>query len=214
MRVELGLDLEDQRATHPATANGVAGHHGVTPGRTRGVDPRPRGRLLAALVAPLALLIACGTAAPPPAPPRVAPVAVVPIMAATPAANPPTPAAVLTPVPAQPMAASSTTFPIRPRVPGGPSGSVTVTTAGGAERYHIVVRGLAPGSTHAIHDHLGICGDANVSAHLRVLAVPTADATGTAVVDTVVRAFDAGAGRIVIVYASAIPALITGCAEL
>src|SRR5438105_14808881 len=79
-----------------------SGHHGVTPGRTRGVDPRPRGRLLAALVAPLALLIACGTAAPPPAPPRVAPVAVVPIMAATPAADPP----VLTPVPAQPMAAS------------------------------------------------------------------------------------------------------------
>src|SRR5438270_486350 len=86
---------------------------------------------------------------------RSFPVAPVPIMAATPAANPPTPAAVLTPVPAQPMAASSTTFAIRPRVPGGPSGSVTVTTAGGAERYAIVVRGLAPGSTHAIHDHLG-----------------------------------------------------------
>jgi hypothetical protein len=118
------------------------------------------------------------------------------------------------PVPAQPMAASSTTFPIRPLVEGGPSGAVSVTTAGGAVRYRIVIHGLAPGSSHAIHDHLGFCGGANVSDHLRVLAVSTADGSGTVVVDTLVPAFDAGTGRIVIVYASPIPARITGCADL
>jgi hypothetical protein len=47
-----------------------------------------------------------------------------------------------------------------------------------------------------------------------VLAVATADRSGTITIDTVVPAFDAGAGRIVIVYASPAPALIIGCADL
>jgi hypothetical protein len=47
-----------------------------------------------------------------------------------------------------------------------------------------------------------------------VLAVGTADRSGTLTVDTAVPAFDAGAGRIVIVYASPTPAVIIGCADL
>ena len=191
------------------------------------MDRRHPARLLATLAAPLALLAACGGAAPAPA--RVAPSAAAPGTALAtpqpdvtppPAPEPPAPsakpplAAVPVVMPAQPIAVSSTTFPIRPLVAGGPSGAVTVTTADGAVRYHIVVRGLVPGSAHAIHDHLGFCGDAGVSDHLRVLAIVTADPSGTAAVDTAVPMFDAGAGRIVIVYASPSPALITGCADL
>jgi hypothetical protein len=112
------------------------------------------------------------------------------------------------------MQASSMTVPIRPLVPGGPTGSTTVSSSSGTVRYHIVISGLVPGSSHAVHDHLGFCGGAGRSEHLRVLAVATADRSGTITVDTAVPAFDAGAGRIVIVYASSAPVLITGCADL
>lgn len=183
------------------------------------MDHRHRGRLLAALVAPLALLVACGgapaTAAPPE--PSATAVATAPATASATSVSAPSPApvaAVRAATQTQPMAASATVFPIRPLVPGGPSGMVTVTHAGGGARLRIVVHGLAPGSPHAIHDHLGVCGEANVSDHLRVLGVPVADATGTAIVDTVVPAFDAGTARIVIVYASAVAAVITGCAGI
>jgi len=173
-------------------------------------------------VAPLALLAACGAAAAPAPhdPPRPTEATAIATAAGAGSATPPsTPlpapaAAVRAAMPALPMAASSTAFPIRPLVQGGPSGAVTVTATRGAVRLHVVVRGLVPGSAHAIHDHLGLCGDANVSDHLRVLGVPVADATGTAVADAVVPAFDAGPGRILIVYASPVPAVITGCAGI
>lgn len=84
----------------------------------------------------------------------------------------------------------------------------------GTEHYHIVISGLMPGSSHAVHDHLGFCSGAGGSKPLRVLAVATADRFGTITIDTTVPAFDAGAGRIVIVYASTAPVLITGCADL
>jgi hypothetical protein len=105
-------------------------------------------------------------------------------------------------------------FPLRPLVAGGPSGSVTSTAPSGTVRLHIVLSGLVPGSSHAVHDHLGVCSDAGRSEHLRVLAISTADRSGTIIIDTAVPAFDAGAGRIVIVYATPTPALITGCADL
>ena len=61
---------------------------------------------------------------------------------------------------------------------------------------------------------LGFCGTAGRSEHLSVLAVATADPSGTITLDTSVPAVDAGAGRIVIVYASPAPVLITACADL
>lgn len=78
----------------------------------------------------------------------------------------------------------------------------------------MVITGLSPGSTHAVHDHLGSCTSANTTAHLSVLAVATADARGTIVFDTGVPASQAGAGRILIVYLSSRPNLIVGCADL
>ena len=106
------------------------------------------------------------------------------------------------------------TFPIRPLVAGGPSGSVTVSSSSDAVHYHIVINGLMPGSSHAVHDHLGSCSTAGRSEHLSVLAVDTADPSGTITLDTSVPAVDSGTGRIVIVYASPATEVITGCADL
>jgi len=81
-------------------------------------------------------------------------------------------------------------------------------------QYHIEITGLVPGSTHTIHDHRGSCAAANLSAHLSTLATATADGAGRIRVDTTVPSFEFGSGRIVIVYDSARPVLITGCALL
>ncbi|TMC49968.1 MAG: hypothetical protein E6J14_07155 [Chloroflexi bacterium] len=123
----------------------------------------------------------------------------------------------VTPVHAPPPAAMvpmTAVFAIRPSSAGGAGGSVSVTLSGGTAHYHLVVTGLRPGSTHAIHDHLGSCAAAGSSNHLTVLAVPTASPAGVITVDTSVRAVDAGSGRIVIVYATANATVISGCADL
>ena len=114
------------------------------------------------------------------------------------------------------MAAAMSTqmFAIVPVVAGGPSGTVTVTASGSSVRYHVVVTGLAPGSLHTIHDHLGRCSSAGSSEHLTVLATPAANGEGVIDFQTTVGPFLAGAGRIVIVYSNAIANLITGCADL
>jgi hypothetical protein len=78
----------------------------------------------------------------------------------------------------------------------------------------VVVTGLVARSIHTIHDHVGMCGSANVSTHLAVLATATADRRGDIVFDATVPSFDFGPGRIVIVYDNARPILITGCAAL
>lgn len=109
---------------------------------------------------------------------------------------------------------STSTFAIHPSTAGGSAGSVTVATAAEAVRLHVVLTGLAPGSAHAVHDHLGSCAGAGGSRHLRTLAVVTAGADGVGVADATVPPFDAGAGRIVIVYASPSPDIVTGCADL
>jgi hypothetical protein len=109
---------------------------------------------------------------------------------------------------------ASTPFTIRPLFPGGAAGTVTVTTSATGVHFHIEVTHLVAGSVHAIHDHRGICGAANRSGHLSVLAVLTAGPAGVIAFDATVPAFQSGVGRIVIVYDSALPVLITGCAAL
>jgi hypothetical protein len=119
--------------------------------------------------------------------------------------------AIAAPPPPPPATAG---FAIVPLTAGGAGGSVTVTLSGGVARYHLVVTGLVPGSVHTIHDHLGLCARAASTTHLAVLTTQAADAGGTIVADTTLPARDAGNGRIVIVYSSASPAFITGCADL
>jgi hypothetical protein len=103
---------------------------------------------------------------------------------------------------------------IMPFAGSGVGGSVSVTITGATAHYHIVITGLAPGSTHAVHDHLGLCSAAARSEHLTILAVATANAGGVIDLQAQAPAFDAGADRIVLVYASAAASLITGCADL
>ena len=113
------------------------------------------------------------------------------------------------------MSQSTTmTFAIRPLFPGGAGGIVTAVVAAGGVQYHIVVRNLVPGSAHTIHDHLGSCTGAGGSRHLAILDTSRADSSGTIGFDAAVPAFDFGADRIVIVYDTARPLLITGCATL
>jgi hypothetical protein len=194
-----------------------------------------RGLALALVTGSAMLVVACGSeprtaaapvavsaAAPPTAAITASPLTTPPASpTAAPTPPPPPPSTVVpatarpTPAPMQPMTASmSSTFAIRPLVGGGPNGSVTVTTSNGGVRYHVVVSGLAPGSRHTIHDHLGRCSNAGGSQHLDVLATLAADGSGVIVIDRSVGAFLSGPGRIVIVYSNATTDLITGCADL
>lgn len=133
---------------------------------------------------------------------------------AAPSTMTPPPAVAAPPPAAPPLPPGDGTFAIRPLTAGGASGSVTVSITGGVARYHLVVAGLVPGSVHTIHDHLGSCSNAGATMHLTVLTTTAADRTGSIVADVSVPAGDAGPNRIVIVYANASPAVITGCADL
>jgi hypothetical protein len=106
------------------------------------------------------------------------------------------------------------TFPITALFPGGAAGTISVVNSPSGARYRVMGHGLMPGSGHTIHDHAGACGSANQSTHLAILIMATANSRGVIVFDTTVPTFDFGAGRIVIVYGSGQPLLITGCAEL
>jgi hypothetical protein len=125
----------------------------------------------------------------------------------------PTPAPSHAPIPT-PKPPAPATFAIRQLFPGGAAGTVTVLSSSSGVHYHVVVTGLAPNSVHTVHDHAGVCGSASGSRHLAVLTTATADRRGVIVFDATVPTFDFGAGRIVIVYDSARPILITGCAAL
>ncbi|HEY6378684.1 MAG TPA: hypothetical protein VI316_05845 [Candidatus Dormibacteraeota bacterium] len=189
-----------------ATAGSVAG--GPTPS-TASTPPQ------SASLPPVAPLAPTSDAAPAPTP---APSAV-PSAVATPSLAPAlvTPAPVVrtpAPTPPPPPASTARIVAILPLVAGGASGSVTEVTGAGGRRLQITVQGLAPGSVHAIHDHLGSCGGANASQHLTVLAIATADSAGMIRITVPVSSFLFGAGRIVIVYQTASPKLITGCADL
>lgn len=125
------------------------------------------------------------------------------------------PVAPATPVATAPVASPRVSaFAIEPRFPGGAGGTVVAAATSRGVHYHVVVTGLVPGSAHTIHDHLGTCSASPGSRHLAVLDTSTADSRGTIVIDTTVPAFDFGANRIVIVYNTASPQLITGCAAL
>lgn len=127
------------------------------------------------------------------------------------------PAAMPVPAPKAPPAtqpSASLTVAITPLFPGGAAGTITVGRSSGGVHYHVIVTRLVPGSVHTVHDHVGTCGSASTGMHLAVLTTATADGHGVIVFDTTVPPFDFGAGRIVIVYDSARPVLITGCATL
>ena len=88
------------------------------------------------------------------------------------------------------------------------------TSGGGTVRYTVLISGLAPGSPHTVHDHLGRCADIEQSRHLTVLAVGTASSEGVIDLSLTESAFLAGSGRILLVYATAAADTVTGCADL
>jgi len=137
---------------------------------------------------------------------------------ATPTATPsPMPMGTATAMPITPRpqpVAGSQTFPIAALGNSGVGGTVTVSVDGGTADYAVTITGLRPGSTHAVHDHLGGCAAASRSTHLIVLATRTANMAGVISFAVRVPGFDAGSGRIVIVYATSAAAVITGCANL
>jgi hypothetical protein len=106
------------------------------------------------------------------------------------------------------------TFAITPLFPGGAAGSVTAVSSPGGVDLDVRVTGLVAGSVHTIHDHVGECGGAGRSRHLAILATARADGSGVIALHATVPPSDFGAGRIVIVYDSGRPLLITGCAAL
>jgi hypothetical protein len=165
---------------------------------------------------PVAAVAPTSVAAPAPTPaPSAVPSAVPPSTLAPSEVTPaPTLRTAAPPPPPPPPASSARTVAILPLVTGGASGSVTELSGAGGLRLQVTVQGLVPGSVHAIHDHLGGCGGANASEHLTVLTIATADSAGMIRVTVPVSSFLTGAGRIVIVYQTASPRLITGCADL
>jgi hypothetical protein len=113
-----------------------------------------------------------------------------------------------------PAVSNVTTYAITAVASGGPTGTVSATPGSMTVTLRVMVLGLAPRSVHTIHDHLGNCASASASRHLSVLATATADAAGILSFEVTVPMFQAGSGRIVIVYADARAAVITGCAQL
>ena len=190
------------------------------------VIPAILGGLFATACGTAAPIIASGPASTQPAAPAPSPSSAPSPPGATAQAVVPPPAASAAPVhtpvttaPPAPMVVaiapvSPSSFAIRPLVGGGPDGSVTTSMSGMGSHLHIVITGLTPGSTHAVHDHLGNCSSASTTVHVAVLAVATADPRGTIVIDAAVPASESGSGRIVIVYLSSRPNLIVGCADL
>jgi hypothetical protein len=105
-------------------------------------------------------------------------------------------------------------FVIRPLFASGATGTITEASSSTGVHLHVTITGLLPGSAHTIHDHAGTCGSANRSIHLAVLTTAVTNSHGVIAFDATVPAFEFGAGRIVIVYDTAQPVLITGCAAL
>jgi hypothetical protein len=175
-----------------------------------------RYRRVPLLLTAVSALAGCGTATMVAAPY----VAGAPSPARTPVpTSRPTPAAAAPsdPPPQTPQAASqpaASTFAINPLFAGGAAGTVSAATSSSNVQLDIVVTGLVAHSVHTIHDHAGRCDAANRSPHLAVLATAAADAGGVITVHATVPPSEFGAGRIVIVYDTARPLLITGCAEL
>jgi hypothetical protein len=124
-----------------------------------------------------------------------------------------TPAPSVPPPPSQ-AASDVTTYAITALAAGGPTGTVSATPGSMVVTLRVTVLGLAPRSVHTIHDHLGSCASAPASRHLSVLTTAMADAAGMIRFDVAVPMFQSGSGRIVIVYATTRPDVITGCAQL
>ena len=179
-----------------------------------------KGPRLISLIVVAALATACGAAASTVAGTHRAAHAAAPApqpakIPASPVTTPrPTPLPTATPAPPSPTPTPSTSLSIRPLFPGGASGTIVATVQGAVVQYSITVTGLQPGSAHTIHDHLGSCAAPGASTHLSVLTTAIADGNGLIAFHTSVPTSEFGAGRIVIVYNSARPVLITGCASL
>lgn len=113
-----------------------------------------------------------------------------------------------------PAAPPAQSFAIAPVGGSGVGGTVEISASGSSARYQVAVTGLRPGSTHAVHDHLGTCAGLAQSEHLTVLDIGTASMSGSIGFTTTVSSFDAGSDRIVIVYATASTGVVVGCADL
>ncbi|HEV3233945.1 MAG TPA: hypothetical protein VG329_05310 [Candidatus Dormibacteraeota bacterium] len=115
------------------------------------------------------------------------------------------------PVQAMAMSGAPLTFALMPVA--GVTGSVTVQPMG-ASMFALTVsaRGMAPGSTHAVHIHFGNCPSAGV--HIVALAPVTANGMGAGTSTTTVHMAYKGDGRFLIVYAGPNPGPLAACAQL
>src|SRR4029077_65266 len=118
------------------------------------------------------------------------------------------------PVPRSQSPSPAREFLIRPLLASGTTGTITEAGSSMGVDLQVTITGLLPGSAHTVDDPAGTCGSDNMSIHLALLATAVANSRGVIAFDATVPAFEFGAGRIVIVYATAQPVLITGCAAL
>lgn len=93
-------------------------------------------------------------------------------------------------------------------------GLVRVTPRGAQVLVGVQVSGLAAGSTHAIHVHIGSCAAPYSGLHLYILGFLRASGSGGGAVQGYVPAFYLAGPRYVIVYAGLAPTTIIGCANL
>lgn len=119
-------------------------------------------------------------------------------------------AAPMAPPPAAPAPAASLSFSLMPVT--AITGTVVFQPMGSSYRVTLQARGMAPGSTHAVHLHFGNCPSAGV--HIVALAAITADGAGAGTSTTTVRSAYRGDGRFLIVYAGPNPGPLGACAQL
>ncbi len=95
-------------------------------------------------------------------------------------------------------------------------GVVQVTARDGVFTATVSAGGLPSGGStlHTVHVHLGSCANPYAGVHLTVLGVLGTNAVGAGTLTARLAPVYVSAGHYVIVYASTLPQVIVGCANL
>lgn len=108
----------------------------------------------------------------------------------------------------------SRSFALLPVAGSGAFGSVTVLQRNGFFSATVVVHGVANGSIHTVHIHLGSCANPYGGMHLTVLGLLAGDASNSGGLTAAIAPVYVSTGHYVIVYATNSPVSIIACTNL
>ena len=146
-------------------------------------------------------------ASPPPLPAR-------PTAAPTLGPPPTTPPVAAAAAPPPPAPVMSRTLFLSPVGGSGVSGTLAIVNQSGAFTATVAVHGIANGSLHTVHIHLGSCSNPYGGMHLTMIGLITGDSMGTGGVSARIAPVYLSSGHYVIVYGTSSPMRIIACANL